>query len=389
MLNARSICPYPNALPESAMNLCARALLVYFNEKSLYEIIRVKFLMFTLFGIVYKIHTCTFVVHEDLCIQLLSRSSKGSAFSSMILESSNHGRDSNIHSQSDPPSTLFFIPPSHTQQHLLESLGHGIENLPSFLYMMDSISKRLGYILFRHATSPGVLTKRVQEAGGGKEKRVRKIGSQNGFDEQKMTEASVTILSPVANHKVVKCSPTDTHAWSPQQFVTSLFKKAPPPCSQWTPGLLVCLQDNSILSSPSSIHSSPNPGSFSPSSLASLHHHPICISSATRLIPNSHRLLLPHSHFRSLSHRAPSFRSAWNESGRASPLLCPLFSPLTLSSFNLSCLFFLLICSIYVAAASERCINVHFTKERQNGWHRCSVCLVTVFVFNPWSRFSF
>lgn len=54
-----------------------------------------------------------------------------------------------------------------------------------------------------------MLTKIVQEAEGG-ERRVRKIGFLDGFDEQEMTEASVTTLSPVANRRMEKCS-ADTH----------------------------------------------------------------------------------------------------------------------------------------------------------------------------------
>lgn len=167
-----------------------------------------------------------------------------------------------------------------------------------------------------------------------------------GFDEQEMTEASVTILSPVANHKVEKCSPTDTHAnathaWSPQQFVTSLFKKAPPSRSQWTPGLLFCLQDNSILSSPLFFPLLPQPGSSSPSSLASLHHHPLRVSAVTPLIPHSHRLLLSPSHFRSLSHAAlPRFARHETKAGGPLPsFVLIFFFALPLSSFILSCLF--------------------------------------------------
>lgn len=54
-----------------------------------------------------------------------------------------------------------------------------------------------------------MLTKIVQEAEGG-ERRVGKIGFLDGFDEQEMTEASVTTLSPVANRRTEKCS-ADTH----------------------------------------------------------------------------------------------------------------------------------------------------------------------------------
>lgn len=54
-----------------------------------------------------------------------------------------------------------------------------------------------------------MLTKIVQEAKGG-ERRVGKIGFLDGFDEQEMTEASVTTLSPVANRRTEKCS-VDTH----------------------------------------------------------------------------------------------------------------------------------------------------------------------------------
>lgn len=48
-----------------------------------------------------------------------------------------------------------------------------------------------------------MLTKIVQEAEGG-ERQAGKIGFLDGFDEQEMTEASVTILSPVAKRRAEK-----------------------------------------------------------------------------------------------------------------------------------------------------------------------------------------